>query len=256
MALDFEFFTADGVTVAAGVFLPVAALPGLLAAELAAGNARESKVVLALMNQMYEVLGSSSFAKLGFALTKGNPTGVGPDLLTQSYGVTLSYIANHADNTLSQIPSASTGTNANLGEFAVDDVFTGAAKLAAGANTGGAGVLVVTSELQSYGGPAQADIGVVAGSDDREWFAALTAYTVMQSTVRSANDASAITARSRGQATGGQIPAAYYAATNPTAGLSADDLDRLSLFTVAFSVTVQLLIDQEAQTFDVNAVVA
>lgn len=255
--LNFEYFDADGAAVAAGVFIPVADLPGLTAGELASANAdKVSKAILGLINTIYSVVSPGGFNKLGWALTKANPTGTGADLISQNYGVTIQYQVDHATNTLGQIPVPTAGTNLDVGKFAIADVFPSATKVAAAGATGGAGVLIPSADLEAYGAPAHAAVNPAAGQDNRNWFAALMNHLAVDAPIRTAEVASALTVRTRANAAALTLPAAYTQATNPTSGIDAADLGHLSFFSQSYSFTLQLSLDQESQTFDVNHAIA
>lgn len=251
--LNFEFFDAGGGnTVAAGVFIPVSDLPGIEAAELEAADPdKQSKVALSLITQMYAILSPPAFDSLGWAVSKGQPSSAGQDLVNQSYNLTISYAANHGSSTVGQLPPATIGANADVGKFGIIDLFPNATKEAAAAAVS-AGVLIPTSELANYGGPADPAISIAAGEDNRDWLAALSNYIVLASTKRTVDDASAITSASKGSATGITPPAVWTDDTDPTTGLIAADLPKYSFFNVSYSITFQLLLDQLSQTFDVN----
>lgn len=251
--LNFEYFDATGSAVADGVFIPVAALPGLTADELATGDAdKASKAILALVNTIYDVVSPGGFNKLGFALTKANPTGTGDNLISQNYSVNIQYQVDHGANTLSQIPVPTAGTSQDIGKFAIADVFPTAVKVAAAASTGGAGILIPSADLAAYGAPAHASVNPATGQDNRDWFAALFNYLAIDAPLRTADTASALTARTRGSAAAFTLPATYTQATNPISGILTDDLGQLSFFSQSYSFTIQLSLNQGTQTFDVN----
>lgn len=253
--LNLEYFDAVGAVVADGVFIPAGDLLGVEATELEAGDAdKESKVALSLLNVLYETLSPPAFDSLGWAVSKGNPTSAGTDLINQGYNLTVTYAADHGAGGLAQLPIPTTGANLDVGKFGIIDLFPNAAKLAAAANTTGAGVLIPTSELEGYGSPAQATIAIAVGEDNRDWVSALVHYLATMTTLRSGVDASAVTARSRGSATGITPPANWTDATNPVTGIAAADLPKFSFFSTAYAMTFQLLLDQTTQTFDVNNV--
>lgn len=253
--LNLEYFDATGAVVADGVFIPQSDLLGITADELeVADEDKESKAALSLLNVLYETLSPPAFDSLGWAVSKGNPVSAGQDLINQGYNLTLTYAADHGAGTVGQLPIPTTGANLDVGKFGIVDLFPNAAKVAAAANTSGAGIVIPSAELEAYGAPAHAAVTIAAAEDNRDWLAALVNYLAVMTTVRSAVDASAVTARSRGSATGITPPANFTDATNPTTGLTAADLPSYSFFTVAYAMTFQLLLDQPNQTFDVNNV--
>jgi len=253
--LNLQYFDAGGgTTTAAGVFIPASDLPGVDAAELeAADTDKESKVALSLINALYSTLSPESFDSLGWAVSKGQPSSAGTDLINQSYSLTIGYAANHGSSTVGQLPPPTIGANADVGKFGISDLFPNATKETTAA-TVGAGVLVPTSELANYGGPADPAIAIAAGEDNRDWLAALVNYLVLATTRRSADDASAVTNTTKGSATGLTPPSAWTDDTDPTTGLVAADLPKYSFFNVSYGITFQLLLDQLTQTFDVNNV--
>lgn len=259
MALLIEYFSAAGNAVAAGVFIPIAALPGILnGGELAVGQAaRESKILLSICNGIFVTLNPTNFDKLGFAVTKGQPAGAGTDIINQNYSYTNQFMVNHAANTLLQIPVPTTGSFANVGKFRIVEVFPGAVTVAAGGAVAGPGIVI--PELDEYGGPTQAAVAasiVDADGDDRQWFAGLLQMITDQSTVRTTTDASAVIVKSRSNAAGVTPTPAFTDSTNPTTAILAADLSRRSFFSVTYSMTLQLELNQTTQTFDVRNVVA
>jgi len=253
--LSFEYFDAIGSVVADGVFIPTSDLLGVEDTELEAGDAdKESKVALALLNVLYETLSPVNFDSLGWAVSKGNPASAGADLINQGYSLTNTYAVNHASKTVEQLPLATTGTNTDVGKFGLFDLFPSATKITAEDPTPGAGVLIPSADIAAYGAPVHASVTIGAGEDNRDYLAALVNYLAAELTLRSGVDASAVTNKSRGSATGLTPPADWTDATNPTTGLDAADLPKYSFFNVAYGFTFQLLLDQSTQTFDVNHV--
>jgi len=253
--LSFEYFDAAGAVVADGVFIPVSDLLGIEDTELEAGDAdKESKIALALMNVLYETLSPANFDSLGWAVSKGNPTSAGADLINQGYSVTNTYAVDHGAGTVTQLPTPTAGANQDIGLFGLVDLFPNAAKVAAAGNTPGAGVLIPSADIAAYGAPVHASVTIGAGEDNRNYLAALINYLAAELTLRSGSDASAVTAKSRGSATGLTPPANWTAEADPITDLAAADLPKYSFFSVAYGFTFQLLLDQSTQTFDVNHV--
>jgi hypothetical protein len=247
--ISFEQFDAAGTATDAGLFIPVADLPGVDAAELDGTTAGSDKAVLALLNVFYNTLSPTAFDKLGISVAKPNPTGQGSDLIAQNYSMVVDYLVDHEAQAIEMIPVPTTGTQDGVGAIALADLFpTAAAVAAAGATT--AGIVIPNDELAGYGAPLAASIP----ADARGYLSSLYHYIVGEADVRSADTASAITAKTRGAATGFTPPPAWTQATNPVSGIAAADLIKRSFFRTTLSITVQLLLDQETQTFDVNSV--
>ncbi|MDG2989489.1 hypothetical protein L3556_00865 [Candidatus Synechococcus calcipolaris G9] len=248
--LNFEYFDASGNTVAQGVFLPVASLPGLEADELAPAAAdKESKAVLAVLTAIQLFLLSNP-GTLGFNLIKSTPTGPQLDTINEQFTATVGYLANHANNSMGPVPLPTTGNFNGLGGLAIDDVFPNASKLNAEASTGSAGILIPSSLLVTHGSPAHGDLDVEA--DSRLWFGSLVLYLASNVVLRNAQNASAIVSRAIGNNTGATIPATWTATPNPLSGIQSSELPLLSLFNRNYAITIQQLIDPEDQTLDVN----
>lgn len=257
MPTALEYFSEAGTAVAAGVFIPVADLPGLLATELETGDTdKESKAILALLNTLYDIVSPPEFDSLGWSVSKGNPQSSGPDIISQPYSAAIIYHADFSEGTLGQLPIPSAGANADVGKIGVEDIFENAAKVAAGGAVSGAGIVITSAALEGYGAPAHASLDISEGEDNRDWFAALLNHIAIDSTLRTAQVASALTARTRGNAVGVAPVPGWTAATNPTTDLVTADLATSSFLSVSYSFTVQLLLDQQTQTFDVNHVTA
>jgi len=258
MPLNFEYFSADGNTTAAGVFLPVASLWNVQATELASTAAdRESRVMFGLLEKLCNP--NSPFVtlanKLGVSSAYTTPTGAGTNLLNQTYTLTAQYFANLANNSIQPIPVPTSGNNSGQGVVKIVDAFAGATKLGATTATGGAGILVPSSELASYGGPAHASIDV--NQDGRAWLSALFLYLADKATVRSATVASAVTAVNPVLTVTGVLPAgALVAASNPTSGIDPTKQVTNVLITRSVSVTLQLLVNTQNETIQPNHVVA
>lgn len=257
--MSFEYFDADGNAVADGVFLPVAALPGLNASELAASepaHLKLSKSIAAVVETIYTTLSPTNFNKLGFTTSKASPAGAGTNLINQNYGFTTQKVLNFDTDTIGMIPEPATGTLNGLGSFSISDVFPSATKVAAGGATGGAGVLIPTTLLLAYSSLTHAGITISGTSDNRDWFAALFDWFGNAAPVRDASTASAVTARSAGAPSATSIPTAFTQSTNPTSGILASEAPSRGLVSKSYSITIQYVLNQSTQTFDVNSVTA
>lgn len=247
--LNIEQLSAAAAATNDGLFVPVDDLPGLDATELDGTPEGESKLIFAILNAVYDTLNPVNFDKLGFGVTKPNPTGTGADLINQSFGLSAQYMANLADNTIGMIPVPASGTNAEVGKIALTDIFPGADEIASGATSGGAGIVIPDSEIGDFGAPTADTIG----DDFRQYLASLYLWMIGSAAIRGSAP-SAIVNASVGAATGFNPPAAWTADTNPVSGIDAADLSRRAFFSRQFSLTVNLKLNQADQTFDVNHV--
>lgn len=249
--LNIEQFSTTGTATAAGLLIPVADLPSIDAAELDGSVAGRDKAVLALLNAYYDTISPANFDKLGIAVAKANPTGAGNDLVNQNYSATFEYYVDHETETVAMIPVPSAGANDGVGAIALADLFPGASAVAAAGATS-AGILIPDADVATYGGPAAGSIP----TDARDYLVALYHHIVIDSPVRSGSVQSAVINSSRGSATGFAAPATWTQPTDPVSGLAAADLPKSSFFRVSFSMTMQILLNQTTQEFDVNSVTA
>lgn len=258
MSLAFEYFDAAGNANGDGVFIPIANLPGVDAVELAAAEpieTKESKVLLALLNQIYDTISPTAFSSLGLTMTKSTPTGGGgADLVNLTFGSTWQKLVHLDFDTVTSIPVPAAGVNVGLGDFGVVDIFAGAAKVDATHAVAGAGVVINTSGLTAYSSLSHADLTVAAGEDNRDWFMALFDHMATDANVRSAAIATAVTSAARGNVGAQTIPAAFTAATDPTTGINSADLPKLGLITRTVRWTIQVALNHATQRFEVNAV--
>lgn len=238
--LAFELDDAAGTAVAAGVFIPVADLWNVSGAELVAVDA-QSRLISGLLEVMANPDGPMAAIenKLGFASTYPNPTGAGTNVINQTVTLAVNFVADLSDNTIDILPTPVSG----VGAITIDDVFPGAEVVAAAGATPGAGIVIPTALLQDYGGPAQGDIDVT--EDSRAWFNALVLYMADNAAVRTASEASAVIAANATLTASGALP---NAAQITASGLTADNNVTQLVLTRGVSITVQKVIDTEAET--------
>ena len=226
-----------GNGVPAGVFIPQADLPGItLASELGNAN-KERKVAYSIANRVHDALQGIA-NKLGLSNSRSMSTGA-IDRINQNFLLTVQFVADHAANTLSVLPLP----GSTAGEVALSALFGGAALVGAEAAVPGPGVIIPSALIATNGGMVPAD----PGDDCRSWLNA-----VYQSMVLSLEPSDAVISPSRSSATG-QTPGADFTGPSAITGLDADDLPRLSFFSVTYSVTLQISLNQATQTFDLAA---
>lgn len=255
----FEFHDAAGSATADGVFIPLTALFGLTSAELAdaePGHLKLGKSVLAILEKIYQVMSPTAFNKLGFTVSRANPTGAGANAINQNFGATAQKLLNFDTDTITQIPEPSTGANAGLGSFSIADIFPGAAVVAAAGAVGGAGIVIPTALLTSYSSLTHAGLVISGSSDNRDWMAALFDFMGNELPLRTATVASAIVATSASAIAAAAIPANFIQATDPISGIAPADVPRRGLVSRSYSFTIQQLLNPVTQTYDVNSVAA
>lgn len=250
MALNLAVVNAGDSVPVAGILLPLNAFPGITQAELTDQNRSffESKFVLSYLLKVYSYISSLSSADkpLSLSVTKANPTGVGDDLINQNFSTTFIYLADLENGLISSIPA--------FRSLNLNDLFPGVSYPQAGNAAETTGILLPGQELSNFGLGFDYATGIV--SDHALALAGMNHYIMSRSTRRSANDASAVINYNRGNTTGFTPPANFTTGANPLTRLTADKMDRYAFFSITSSITVQLKLDQQNQTFDANTVTA
>lgn len=256
---NLEFSNAAWAAVSDGIFIPAGDLPGTTSTELASGVALEQKkagFLFSFLKAIKTKLTATSYLTtqndlnyLGTTLTYGEAlpqTG----RLNHTFTFSFQWVANKDAATFEMLPLATTGTFTDKGKLLLTDVCPGAIKVAAAANTSGAGVLIPSAELADFGIASHASIDLAA--DARMLLQAILGWLKDKELVlRTATVASAITALSRTTANLA-IPAAAFDATNPLTGLGGSAGINQNLYigaTETMSFTVQSTTnDQEVQS--------
>ena len=233
MALAYEYFTGAGTSVAAGLLIPRANLPGMAASEFDDVNV-ERKVAMAIANAMFTGLAAVT-APLGFAATKSTPAGVAADTINQPFTFTANYYANHANGTVSVYPLPA----GNAGLVTLENIFGSGISIISAGGTTEEGIVIPNSVITGAGGAVPANTGA---ADARDWLQAL-----LLDMVNNLATSTAVPTRSRNTATGVAIPA------NLSTITSLSDATLLSFFSHTYSLTFQLALNQATQTFDLAA---
>ncbi|AFY39887.1 hypothetical protein Lepto7376_3711 [[Leptolyngbya] sp. PCC 7376] len=245
-----------GNGVPAGLFLPIAVLPGVVAGEFGAGESqatKEGKALLAMSNALFDYYTANSTNLVGLLATRAKASA--SDVLDNiTFTFQHQYVSKLSDASFGQIPLPAAGANSGVGGFAVQDIFAAAADVAAEGAISGEGVVIPYADLSAFGGSAPA--GITAGNDNRDLIAAMNRAMADLVVVRDATNASAVTAATQANSISFTLAAAATATTDPTTGLVAGELDKISTVQMSTSYTVQVALNQSAQTFDVNVVTA
>lgn len=184
----------------------------------------------------------------------------GSNLLNSTFSLTETLVGNLSTTptTLGLIPVPSSGTNNGIGNLALGDIFSGVDVQASGASVTNQ-LVIPTEDLAFYGATLDPSTNVGTGQNNRKIIAALF-YLLALDTVdtnllpRTATVQSAIIARSVSVPATATLPANAVAATNPTTGL--DPTHRLIGIASTMTITFQQLINQAADTVDINFVTA
>jgi hypothetical protein len=253
----FEFHDAAGSALNDGVFIPLSALFGLTDLELADAqpdHLKLGKSVLAILEKIYQVMSPNTFNKLGFTVSRANPTGAGNNLINQNFGATAQKMLAFESDTILQIPEPSVGANAGLGSFSIADIFPSAVVVAVAGAVPSAGIVIPTSPLLNYTSLTHAGLVISGSSDNRDWFAALFDFMGNDLPERTATQASAIIGTSASGISAVSIPANFVAATDPVSGIGSNQLNSRGLVSRSYSFTIQQILNPVTQTYDVNSV--
>lgn len=265
MALSFFYNDANTVTVPTtlpftGLYIPIANLPGMDAAELAtteSANRKEGKTIYSLIQKIYNYL-SGNTSTLSLTASIGNPTIISSSLITLSYSLTADYLTNVSTGKISMVPIPTFGVYTGIGEVSLRNIFpncfvvdsTDNTADASGIGAAGAGVLISTDDLAVYGffnDVEDSDITTINLTSDNRYAIASIYQCVCDGNIniRSSSTASGVTSISVSTATAVTIPATYYSNTNPLSGISSANLDHLSLTRRSYSITFELLLNPE-----------
>lgn len=232
MALSYEYFTGSDTSVAAGLFIPRANLPGMATGEFDDANV-ERKVSLGILNALFSGV-SAVTSPLGLTVAKAIPAGVGADVVNQGFTATVNYYANHGSGTVSVYPLPA----GNAGLVSLEDVFGSGVSLESAGGSVEEGILIPNSVITASGGAVPANVT----ADARDFIQAM-----LLDMVNNLDTSTAVPTRSRNTAAGVTLP------TNLSTITSLTDGSKLSFFSHTYSLTFQLTLNQATQTFDLAA---
>lgn len=254
MALQYVDTVPGATANADGIYIPIGDLYGISAGEFTTGtaNSKESKFVYALLTTLAEELPTDS---LGVSVTKGTIAGVSNSVYNIQFTANAVFMDKFADKTVNPLPPATSGTNQDVGKVSILDVFPTALKVTASDTLPGEGIVIPSADVDDYFAPAHASLTVGAASDNRDWIIGIINYLSATLTARSTSNASALLNKSKSTSQY-TVPAAAYADTNPTMDLTAADLLNRAFYQQNWIFTIQLIVDEIAQTYDVRVVAA
>lgn len=240
---------ANGVP--AGIFLPVSDLPGVVAGEFGAGESqvtKEGKAMLSYLNALFAYYEANTATILGMAATFAKAS-ISNTLSNFTFTVQHQYLSKLSDKSYDQLPLPAAGANSGVGGVAIADIFANAESLDAEDAISGEGFVIPYADLAAYGG--EVPVSIAAGQDNRDLLAAISRGVGEVLTIRDATTASAVTANTQSTAATFTLPAAATAAVDPTTGILASEVDKIATTQMTTSYTIQILLNQAAQTFDV-----
>ena len=239
MAVNIEYHAAavaagSGNGVVAGLFVPLANLPGIVSTELIEPS-KERKIVYSLTNKLFYGLNALT-NKLGFSPTKELPSGIDVDVIEQTFTFQNQFMIDWGSKQVDVLPLPSTGT----GKVTIENALaSGVAFVAAEGAIAGAGVLIPNTLITASGGSIPADVNV---ADARSYIGALIHGLIVN---LEPNDS--VVTNTKGNPAGVTPNAAFLALTN------VSDLTNKSFFSVAYTYTQRLTMNQVTQTFDVTS---
>jgi hypothetical protein len=183
------------------------------------------------------------------------------NLVNTTFSLTETLVGNLSatPTTLTKIPLPSSGTNNGIGGLALSDIFAGTDIQASGTSVTNQ-LVIPTEDLAFWGSDiASPSTAVTTGSDNRIIIASLYKLLALETEdanviVRTSSVSSAIVGRTISTPAQGNLPANATVTTNPTTGLSASD--RLIGIASTMTITFQQVINQAADTIDLNIVTA
>lgn len=265
MALNIFYNDADTVSVPTtlpfvGIYIPIADLPGMIAAELAtteAANRKEGKTVFSLIQRIHSYLFVNT-GTLSLTTSISNPSVVSSSLIAVTYNLAVNYLTNVALGTNSMVPPAGVGVYSGIGDISLRDIFPNCIKVASTANTAdasgigvaGAGVLISSADLAVYGflnDVPGSTISTLNITGDNRYAIAAMYQSICDGNVgiRTTSNASGITNVNISNAIVTSIPTSYYSASNPVSGISSTNLDHLSITARTYSITFELVLLME-----------
>lgn len=259
--MTLQFLPEAGTATSAGIFIPRANLNGLtIDGELATNepsDTKQCKFLAAFLSTFQTILTAnrsdpnSLATGLGFTLAKGNPTGSGQGRFQQTFTATFTTVFDNTNNTAYPIPVPSAGTNNGKGVLLVTDIFPDALNVAAGGAISEAGVVIPHADVDLYGAETTTD--VANDTQSRKWFASMFRMLFDSIPLRATGvTLSAVTVKTLNDITQYTLTESDTAATNPTTGLSSAELTMLDIYSRSIQFTIEYLIDETTQTFDVR----
>jgi hypothetical protein len=249
---DSVAFTAS----AGGIFFPPSGLPGFIAAEMATSEplaTRLGKFSYAFSKQVANYCDANPDI-VGLAVNRSENT------VTDRYGVkekvyqfVISQITDDRTNGVAFPPVAGSGIRAGLADFSFNDIFPNAVKIASGATTPGAGIIIHSDAIAAESVLDHASINL--SGDCRELFRAIVSALFTNRAIRTAETASALVTASYGNDVAATLPATWTQALNPYTALTADDARYVSVKRRNISFTIETIENEDLQTFDVNSIV-
>jgi hypothetical protein len=249
------FIDANTILSNTGVFIPVTDFYGITANELSNSTSPETLEGKVLTGVLTTLVGKTQgLFILGFPeISKVSPSGTTPNTMAQTFSVVIQSIVEVDNRAWSLIPLPFFGANAGVGGIAIRDIFPNAV-LVSIANTvtsASKGILFEESFL-NYFGAFQLPGSINSGNDNRDLLYGLLNYFYGVFSVRSAATASAILSKVKGAVTSVTLPVTYTDATNPISGINSANLAIYDIYSRRVSFTVEYLLDDQTQTYDVN----
>lgn len=252
-------FQSDSVAFVAsgdGVFIPPTNLLGFVAAEMATAEplaVRLGKFFYAFGKQIANFR-AANVDVVGLNVSRSE------NVVEDRFGVkqkifnfVIQQIADDRTGLVTFPPVATTGIRANAADFTFLDIFPNAVKVAAGANTSGAGVLILSSAIAAESTLSHATIDLAA--DCREYVRALLSSAFTNRPLRTAETASGVVSAGYSVASSPAVPAIWTQALNPYTALLTADVRFLSVLQKTISFTIETIENEDLQTFDVNSIV-
>ena len=254
-----------GTAPAAGIFIPRDNIAGLIADSELANDAetiiKDCKFLAGFLASLERTITAnraitgSLVTALGFTITKGNPIGVAPGVFTQTFTTSVAQVVDYSTSTFYPIPVPTSGSNSGRGVLTITDVFPDAVSVASAGSIAKAGVLIPHTEVDAYG--AATNTNPANDTQSRQWFAAMLRYLFNEIPIRVNTDTgtfSAVITKTLGTVSSFTLPADARASTNPSTGLDPTKISVNDVYLRSLSFNIQYLLNETAQTFDVQVI--
>ena len=257
------YFDTPGIVTVAGIFIPRDNIFGLTAnIELIASEpdiVKQCKFLAGFLASFESTIASnradfnSLSTALGFTVTKEIPSGVSPNVFTQTFTASVAQVVDYSTSTFYPIPVPISGSNSGRGVLKITDVFPDAVSVASAGSIAKAGVLIPHTEVDAYG--AATNTNPANDTQSRQWFAAMLRYLFNEIPIRVNTDTgtfSAVITKTLGTVSSFTLPADALSSSNPSTGLDPTKVSINDVYSRTIQFNIEFLLNEEFRRFEVR----
>lgn len=254
MAIQYSDTVPGNTANGDGVFIPTDNISGIEVGEFTIGttNTKDSKLLFGILSSIVANLPGDA---LGLSAIKGNISGISASIFSQQFTFSFQLRTNLGTKGATVLPVATGGTYQDVGKVSLLDIFPDAVKVTSGGTLSGEGVVLLSADLDDYFAPSHGGLTIGASSDNRDYLVGLVNYLYNTLAIRSAGNASALISKNKSDGIV-TLSAAAYAETNPTMGLTAANLLNSVFTQTTQTFTIQSVLNDVTQTYEVRVVTA